>query len=213
MGANTNKVGKINKFLFELIQKNQKNNKFKKNILKFYDETFYNCFLQNSYNHIIPKIKAHHSLDSSVIGKAFNSFSTHTLSVIYNDGRVTIKLSGLTFKLYLKFVYKWIIMLFYILKPIATKNKIHISKGIIILGFPIGQLMSVESDQPLTDFFKKTKVKPLNSRVPKFIQCPENISVDENLFEEARINIKTAKQYFQKSKSSLLGASRTRIYL
>ena len=40
----------------------------------------------------------------------------------------------------------------------SCKNKIHIRKGIIILGFPIGQLMSVESDQPLTDFFKQTKV-------------------------------------------------------
>ena len=80
------------------------------------------------------------------------------------------------------------------------------------MGFPIGQLMSVGSDQPLTDFFKKTKVKPLNSRVPKFIQCPENISVDENLFEEAN-KYKNSKAIFSKSKSSLLGASRTRIYL
>ena len=56
--------------------------------------------------------------------------------------------------------------------------------------------MTVASDQPITDFFKETNVKPLNSSATKFVQCPTRISVDESLFSEPYISLNQAKHYF-----------------
>ena len=106
-------------------------------------------------NHLIPELRAHHHANSCNNGNASKSFSSHSLSVNYKDGQISVFLSRLTIYSYFKFIYKWVVVLLNILRPLAPGHNFNITSGIIVFGLPIGQLMTVASDQPITDFLKK----------------------------------------------------------
>ena len=189
-------TGVINKFICDLVEKS-KANSFAGNISGCHNHNFYGCFLQNAYNLIIPELKFNFYRQDDFIEGNLSVFSYAELKINPQNGIISAKLSLFVLKVYFRFLFKWSLMLFCILKSFVCFKNSSIGKGIIIFGLPIGQILTSASDRSLTNFFKQTPVLPLNSASPKFIQCPKLVSVDESQFTQSRINIKTAKRYFE----------------